>query len=163
MNNMKKKIKYLVMDVDGTLTDGKIYMGQSGEVCKAFSTKDGYGIHDIAIPAGILPVIITGRTSKIVFNRCQELGIEKVFQGVRNKIEKLQQITSDFSSVAYIGDDLNDLSCMIPIKRAGGIVGCPQDAAKSVLEISDFISSYAGGYGAVRDFIEWLVDEMEEN
>ena len=66
---MNKKIKYLVMDVDGTLTDGKIYMGANGEVMKAFDIKDGYGIHDILIPAGIIPVIITGRTSKIVENR----------------------------------------------------------------------------------------------
>lgn len=59
-------IKYLVMDVDGTLTDGKIYMSQTGELCKAFNIKDGCGIHDILIPAGIIPVIITGRSSDIV-------------------------------------------------------------------------------------------------
>ena len=64
MNNMDK-IKYLVMDVDGTLTDGKIYMGNDGEILKAFNIKDGYGIHDIAIPRGIIPIIITGRSSKI--------------------------------------------------------------------------------------------------
>ena len=73
-----KMIKFLVMDVDGTLTDGKIYMGQSGEMMKAFNIKDGYGIHDILIPAGISPVIITGRKSEIVLNRCSELGIEQV-------------------------------------------------------------------------------------
>lgn len=70
MNNMDK-IKYLVMDVDGTLTDGKIYMGNDGEILKAFNIKDGYGIHDIAIPRGIIPIIITGRSSKILENRCK--------------------------------------------------------------------------------------------
>lgn len=151
------KIKYLVMDVDGTLTDGKIYMGTSGELCKAFSIKDGYGIHDIAIPAGITPVIITGRKSEIVLNRCKELGILKVHQGVGNKIEKLREITGELLTVAYIGDDLNDLSCMEAVKEAGGMVGCPADAAKKVKEISDFITEHNGGDGAVRDFIEWIL------
>ena len=77
------------MDVDGTLTDGKIYMGSSGELMKAFNIKDGCGIHDIAIPNNITPVIITGRESKIVLNRCKELGITEVYQGISNKVEKL--------------------------------------------------------------------------
>jgi len=144
------------MDVDGTLTDGKIYMGHNGEVCKAFNIKDGCGIHDIAIPAGITPVIITGRKSDIVLNRCRELGITEIYQGVSNKIEKLLSITSDFSTVAYIGDDINDLSCMIAVKDAGGIIGCPKDAVHKVLEIVDYVSDHNGGDGAVRDFIEWL-------
>ena len=121
-------IKYLVMDVDGTLTDGKIYMGAHGEMMKAFNIKDGCGIHDIAIPGGIIPVIITGRTSEIVKKRCGELGIQQVYQGIKNKIEQLNSIADDLSQVAYIGDDINDLSCMIPVKEAGGVVGCPADA-----------------------------------
>ena len=66
------------MDVDGTLTDGKIYMGNDGELCKAFCIKDGCGIHDILIPAGIRPIIITGRKSKILENRCKEIGIKEL-------------------------------------------------------------------------------------
>lgn len=151
-------IKYLVMDVDGTLTDGKIYMGNNGEMMKAFSIKDGCGIHDILLPAGIMPVIITGRKSDIVVNRCREIGIETIYQGVSNKIEKLLSITSDLSEVAYIGDDINDLSCMEPVKEAGGKIGCPADAVKKVKELADFISVKNGGDGAVRDFIEWLVE-----
>ena len=146
------------MDVDGTLTDGKIYMGNDGEVIKAFSIKDGCGIHDILIPAGITPVIITGRTSKIVENRSSEIGINEIHQGILNKIEKLLSITDDLSSVAYIGDDINDLSCMKPVKEAGGKIGCPADAVKKVKEIADFISTKNGGDGAVREFIEWLVE-----
>lgn len=152
------KIKYLVMDVDGTLTDGKIYMGNNGEVCKAFNIKDGCGIHDVLIPAGITPVIITGRSSDIVSNRCRELCIDRIYQGVHNKIEKLMTITEDLSEVAYIGDDINDLSCMIPVKEEKGLVGCPRDAVKKVLEIADFVADHNGGDGAVRDFIEWLVE-----
>ena len=154
----KKNIKYLVMEVDGTLTDGKIYMGNSGEVMKAFSVKDGCGIHDILIPSGITPVIITGRKSDIVLNRCNEIGINEVYQGISNKIDKLFTITSDFSSVAYIGDDINDFSCMMLVKEAGGIVGCPKDAASKVTRIADFVAEYKGGDGAVRNFIEWIIE-----
>lgn len=150
-------IKYLVMDVDGTLTDGKIYMGNDGEMMKAFDIKDGCGIHDILIPAGITPVIITGRSSKILENRCKELGITNLHQGIRNKIEKLLTITTDLSTVAYIGDDINDLSCMEPIKEAGGLVGCPADAVQKVVDLADFVSKRNGGNGAVREFIEWIV------
>lgn len=152
-------IKYLVMDVDGTLTDGKIYMGAHGEMMKAFNIKDGCGIHDIAIPGGIIPLIITGRTSEIVKKRCGELGIQQVYQGIKNKIEQLNSIADDLSQVAYIGDDINDLSCMIPVKEAGGVVGCPADAVERVKEISDFVALHNGGDGAVRDFIEWIIKE----
>ena len=149
--------KYLILDVDGTLTDGKIYMGQNGEVMKAFNIKDGIGIHDILIPAGIIPVIITGRSSDIVLNRCKELGITEVYQGVKNKIEKLTEITKDLKSVAYIGDDINDLPCMKSVKEAGGIIGCPADAVQKVKEISDYIFKNEGGDGAVIEFIEWII------
>lgn len=150
-------IKYLIMDVDGTLTDGKIYMSNTGELVKAFNIKDGCGIHDILMPAGVIPVIITGRSSDIVMNRCKELGIVEVHQGVKDKLEKLLQITKDLGSVAYIGDDINDLVCMESIKVAGGLIGCPADAAKEVKSVADYVSPYRGGEGAVRDYIEWLL------
>ncbi len=149
--------KYLIMDVDGTLTDGKIYMGDSGELMKAFNCKDGYGIHEILMPAGIEPVIVTGRQSNIVCNRCRELGITRIYQGVTNKIEQIKSITADLSQVAYIGDDLNDFQAMSLVRDAGGFVGCPADAAAQVKEIAHFVSDKNGGDGAVRTFIEWLV------
>lgn len=159
---MADKIKYLVMDVDGTLTDGKIYMGTSGEMLKAFDIKDGYGIHDMLIPYGITPVIITGRSSKILENRCRELSITDLFQGIKDKIDVLKQYlcsnNSSLQEVAYIGDDLNDLPCMKLVKEAGGIIGCPADAVSSVIEISNYVSSKNGGDGAVRDFIEYLIE-----
>ena len=170
----KKNIKFLILDVDGTLTDGKIYMGNEGEVLKACDIKDGCGIHDILIPSGIVPIIITGRVSEIVKNRCKELGITVIHQGVKNKIEKLDEVLKEFSDIffennnkyvryeykhcAYCGDDINDLSCMEPIKNSGGLIGCPSDAVKQVKEISDFISNYKGGNGAVREFIEWILE-----
>lgn len=154
--SMERNVKFLVMDVDGTLTDGKIHMGNDGEVMKAFNIKDGCGIHDIAIPSGLIPIIITGRSSKILENRCNELGINALYQGVRDKIQKLNTITTDLSRVAYIGDDINDLSCMEAVCKAGGIIGCPADAVKQVKAIANFISTKNGGDGAVREFIEWL-------
>ena len=156
-------IKYLVMDVDGTLTDGKIYMSPTGEAMKAFDIKDGCGIHDILIPAGIVPVIITGRRSDIVLNRCKELGIEEIHQGSNNKTSTLLSVTSDLSSVAYIGDDINDLIVMKEIKDAGGIIGCPADAVEKVKKVADYVAINNGGNGAVRDFIEWLVERYKNN
>lgn len=155
---MSRNIKYFIMDVDGTLTDGKVYIGADGEVMKAFDIKDGYGIHDILIPSGIVPVIITGRKSVFVENRCRELGIKNIFQGERDKLTILENFLSCndscFRECAYIGDDLNDLSCMEKIKSAGGIVGCPADSSEKIKQISNYVSNHNGGNGAVRDFIE---------
>ncbi|WP_163195536.1 KdsC family phosphatase [Clostridium thermarum] len=167
---MRKNIKLLVLDVDGTLTDGKIYISNDGEIMKAFNVKDGFAIHELLPAAGIIPAIITGRSSQILTRRCEELGIAHFYQGVSNKIEKLDELLYILSKqnnthygydvVSYMGDDINDLSCMVAIKKAGGLIGCPSDAVKSVKSISDFISSSTGGNGAVREFIEWLIDEV---
>ena len=160
-------IKYLIMDVDGTLTDGKIYMGYEGEMFKAFDIKDGCGIKDILPENGIIPVIITARDSKILENRCKELSIEKLYQGERNKIGRLKEILqeegADLSDCAYIGDDILDIQCMNPIKQAGGLVGCPADAVQKVVDLADFVSKRNGGNGAVREFIEWIVERYEKD
>ncbi len=162
------KVKLLVMDVDGTLTDGKIYMSAQGEMFKAFDIKDGCGIHDLLPQAGIVPVIITGRESQIVINRCQELGIQHVYQGCRDKAAKLTDLAEGFGlspdergvyqEIAYIGDDLIDLPCMARC----GVVGCPADAVEEVKRAASFVSSKNGGDGAVRDFIEWLIGYRED-
>lgn len=154
---MNRRIRYLVMDVDGTLTDGKVYIGKEGEVCKAFNIKDGYGIHDIAMPNRILPVIITGRTSSIVLKRCKELGILDIYQGINDKASLLKNLVSDLSTVAYIGDDLNDLPSMLLVKQSGGLVGCPNDAVTQVKQVADYIALHIGGEGAVRDFIDEII------
>lgn len=164
--NYFEQIKIIVMDVDGTLTDGKIYMSDTGETFKVFDIKDGYAIKEILPELGITPVLLTARQSKILMNRCNELDITNLHQGIRNKIGKLKEILADLSkrdgfsyslkNVAYIGDDNLDLQCMKPIKDAGGLAVCPANAAKAVIEIADFISTRKGGDGAVREFIEWL-------
>ena len=158
MSNIPKKIKYFVMDVDGTLTDGKIYMGENGEVCKAFNIKDGYGICHLLPAIGAKPIIITGRKSNILENRCRELGITELHQGIEQKKHLLAEISQGRADeIAYIGDDLNDYECMKWVKAAGGSVGCPFDAAEQVVEIADFVAKVRGGNGAVRAYIEWIL------
>lgn len=151
------KVKILVMDVDGTLTDGKIYIGSEGEIMKAFNVKDGYGIAKLN-SLGIVPSIITGRKSDILTIRAKELKIREVYQGEDNKIEKLNELATkydcDFSEIAYIGDDENDIECM---KRCG-IKACPSDAVESVREIADFVCTKKGGEGAVREFVDYLIN-----
>lgn len=151
-------VKILAIDVDGTLTDGNIYLGNNGEEFKSFNVQDGYGIAHILPRLGIIPVIITGRESAIVSRRARELGIAELHQGISNKLEKLTEVAQklgvSMSEVAYIGDDLNDLEC---IKKVG-YSGCPSNAYKSVKNSVTFVCSLEGGKGAVREFIDVLAD-----
>lgn len=159
----KQNIKVLVLDVDGTLTDGKIYMGKDGEVFKAFDIKDGCGIHDILPQYNIIPIVITARSSDIVTNRCRELNISHYYQGCRDKLGKIKELASKFNfdlnmegvyeNIAYIGDDIIDIPCM----KYCSIIACPNDAVEDVKSIAHFISSQNGGNGAVREFIDWLI------
>lgn len=150
-----KKIRMLVMDVDGTLTDGKIYIGAQGELMKAFNAKDGYGIVQF-IREGKLPVIITGRKSEIVKRRAEELGIMELHQGVEDKLACLKAIAEKYNisadEIAYIGDDLNDLTCM----EYCGLTACPADAITQVHKMADYTCIKAAGEGAVREFIDWM-------
>lgn len=163
-NINRKRICLFVMDVDGTLTDGKIYMSTRGELFKAFDIKDGCGIKDILPKAGIMPIVITGRVSKIVENRCLELGVTHCYQGCRDKAAKLREVADWFNlipdesgvyeEIAYIGDDINDMTCM----KLCGIVGCPADAVVEIKQLAVFVSSKKGGEGAVRDFINYIIN-----
>ena len=151
-----KKIKILVMDVDGTLTDGCIYMGPQGEAMKAFNCQDGHGIAQILPKLGITPVIITGRNSQIVANRAAELKISHLHQGIHDKLPLLQELAQELGAareeVAYIGDDLNDMDCI----NWCGLTGCPADAVPGIRAAVDFVSSRNGGRGAVREFIDHI-------
>ncbi len=151
-------IKLLVMDVDGTLTDGKINMGPDGEVFKAFDIKDGYAINEMLPAHGIVPAIITGRTSRIVENRARELHITELYQGKHDKLDTLKQLMAKHGcsreNVAYIGDDILDIECM----RECGVVGCPADSCRQVKEIAHYVCNRNGGDGAVREFIEFLLE-----
>ena len=151
------KIKLLVLDVDGTLTDGKIYYTSSGKEIKAFDIKDGLGIKEIAAANGIQCAVITGRKSPMVERRCTDLNIAHLYQGVSDKTECLKSVLEkegiSFEETAYMGDDVNDLMAM----EMCGVVGCPSDAVEKVKSAADYISCKKGGDGAVRDFIEYLI------
>lgn len=160
-------IRILCMDIDGTLTDGKIYMGAKGEIMKAFSVHDGYAIKHILRDCGIVPVVITARENDIVNNRCKELGISEIYQGCSNKIEKLKEIADKFSllydgdmipGVAYIGDDMLDLDCI----KSSEVSGCPANSCKEIKRNVDYVCEAKGGEGAVREFIEWILQMQEK-
>ena len=154
------KTKFLIMDVDGTLTDGKIYMSGDGEILKVFNVKDGYGIKEILPAINIKPVILTGKSSKMLINRCKDLEIEHCYQGISNKSEFLaifvKQNNLRFDQFAYIGDDLNDYGIMKKIFDNNGITACPNDAVNEIKSVSNYICTKNGGNGAVREFIEIL-------
>lgn len=146
----------MVLDVDGTLTDGIIYIGEQGEVFKAFNIKDGYGIGNILPKMRIIPVILTGRISKIVEQRAKELKIKYIFQNIKEKKVFLDKFLKDngwsYDEVIYIGDDVIDLECV----KASGFSACPNDAVDLVKESVDYVCKKNGGEGAVREVIDLL-------
>lgn len=156
---MRQNIQVIVMDVDGTLTDGSINIGNSGEIFKHFYCRDGLAIIEVQ-KHGIIPVILTSRESEIVKRRSEELGIKCVYQGCTdnkgNQLEKiLTTLRVEWCNTAYIGDDRNDLECM----RKCGITACPCDADQSIRNEADYVCKYNGGQGAVREFIDWILDD----
>lgn len=156
-----KKIKLLVIDVDGTMTDSGIYYDEKGNELKKFSARDAAGLfaaHFVRIET----LILTGRKSSIVEKRMKELKVSYIEQGVTNKYEYLLQFMMEKGllkeEVGYIGDDLNDLAPMC----LANWIGCPKDACEEVKNITSYISEKNGGYGAVRDCIEYLLKERGE-
>lgn len=149
-------IKLILLDVDGTLTDGGIYRGNEGEELKKFNVKDGYAIVT-AQKLGMEFGIITGKKSKLVEVRAEELKIKYLYQGISQKTEILEEIIEKIAlrkdEIAYMGDDLNDIRIM----KCVGIKGAPCDAVPEILEIADFVSGKKGGEGAVREFIEYII------
>ena len=149
-------IKVLFLDVDGTLTDGHIYMGNDGEVMKSFYAHDAVGLRKLP-KNGIETIIITGRESEIVNNRAREMNITEVHQNVMNKEEKVKEILKlkkiKKTEAAYIGDDENDYESMLLCKYRA----CPQNATEKIKEISNYISNYDGGFGAVREYCEYIL------
>ena len=154
------KIKQLIIDVDGTLTDGGIYYDSHGNEMKKFNTKDGTAFA-LARAAGIKLIVITGRESECVKRRMTELHVDILEQNVKDKTEWIKQYLIqneiDGGEVGYIGDDLNDTKAM----KLCGFVGCPADACREVKEIATYISEHNGGYGAVRGCIEYLLMKQE--
>ncbi len=151
-----QKIRLLICDVDGVLTDGKIYIGNEGELFKAFDVKDGLGIK-MLLANGIDVAILTARSSEILKKRTQELGITNVLQGQRDKVKGLQELLSVTGfkpeNIAYIGDDLPDYAVIQQV----GLAACPSNAVKEIERLADFKSAHEGGAGAVRELAEYIL------
>ncbi len=149
-------IKLFVMDVDGTMTDGAIYLDGTGGEFKRFDVRDGLGISRL-VSSGVKTAIISGRNSPATERRARELGIGPVIQGVKDKLGELEKMAREMSldpeEVAYIGDDVNDCSCIL----WSGKGFAPSDAVPEAREAADIVTSAAGGHGAVREAVEHIL------
>ena len=151
-----KPISYLILDVDGVMTDGKIIIDDLGNETKQVHVRDGHGLK-LLMRVGIDVILITGRTSKVVEHRAQELGIQEVHQGSKDKIDVLQKIMArrDIAGeqIAYIGDDVVD----IPVFRQVGFAVAVADASEDAKKAADYITVNGGGKGAVREICELIL------
>ena len=155
------KIKLLVFDVDGVMTDGSITYDENGIEYKTFNAKDGHGLAKM-IKSGFLTAVITGRRNGTVDRRSEDLHFTEVYQGVKNKLPILEAIMEkyglDYSQVSYMGDDEPD----IPVLEKVGIAACPADAVDKVRKVCNFVSSKNGGKGAVRELCDYIYDNRED-
>ena len=153
---MPRAIRLLVLDVDGVLTDGRLYFGPRGEALKVFHVRDGQGIV-LLRRAGIEVAVISGRRSPMVSARCRELGVRHVYQGVDDKLTVLQRLLKrlklELSDCACVGDDLPDL----PLMRNVALAFAVADAAGAVRRRADRVTRLPGGAGAVREVCERLL------
>jgi len=147
-------IQLLILDVDGTLTDGGMYFTESGDLMKKYNTKDGMAIKGLTKAGFQVGIISHSHQSKMVESRAAMLGIQNVFVGSGSKLDILdgwlKNLNMTREQVAYIGDDINDAEIM----KAVGLSACPKDATKSIQEIADIILQRDGGKACVREFID---------
>lgn len=151
-----KKVKLLVMDVDGVLTDGRIIYTSSGDELKFFDVTDGMGL-SLFSRAGLKTAVLTAKKSRIMSKRAKILHIDKTYQNAFSKAEVLERILSDFKvsreEVCFIGDDLVDL----PVLRKVGLAAAVPNAVPEVLEAAHYVTAKEGGRGAVRELIEVIL------
>ena len=152
-----RRVQLLVLDVDGVLTDGRLFYGPRGEALKVFHVRDGHGIKQVAA-AGITVAIISGRRSTAVTRRARELGIRHVTQGANDKLGALTRLARSRSLAlehcACVGDDTPDA----PMLQAAGLAIAVADAHGDALAHADLVTTRAGGHGAVREVCDWLLD-----
>ena len=155
LKNRASKIKMVVFDVDGVMTDGSITYDENGVEYKTFNVKDGQGIVRIT-KEGILTAIITARNNATVKHRFENLGMSRLFMGQKDKLVAMNQLLEEYnlelSQVAYMGDDLPDI-CVL---KEVGLASCPNDAIEEVKQICHFVSSKNGGCGAVRELTDLI-------
>lgn len=149
-------LKAAIFDVDGVLTDGRIYLSERGEDFKAFSTLDGHGLKLLA-QGGITPIVITGRDSPAVRRRVADLGLAHAVYGAKNKLAAAQplldQLGLDWAEVAAIGDDWPDL----PLLLRAGFAAAPAQAHAEVKAAAHYVTQAAGGHGAAREFCDLML------
>ena len=152
-----KKIKLLITDCDGVLTDGGVYVSAEGEQMKKFNLRDGMGVERLRKVCGIDTGIMTGENSPIVAARAQKLQIKSLYLGVKDKKQRLSEILPllnlDKDEIAYIGDDLNDYEVI----KMVGLSASPSDGYSLIKETVDYICKQKGGDGAFREFAEWII------
>lgn len=150
------RIRLLVLDVDGVLTDGRLYYGPRGEALKVFDVRDGLGIVRL-LRAGLAVAVISGRRSPMVAVRCRELGIVHVYQGVADKLAVLKALCArlrlTLAACACVGDDLPD----VPLLAATGLSFAVADAHRAARRAADRVTRAAGGRGAVREVCDILL------
>lgn len=158
MNNCYNLPRLVLTDIDGVWTDGGMYYDQTGNEWKRFNTSDSAGVifcRKLGIKVGIL----TGEDTAIVRRRSDKLGLDYLFQGVSNKVSVAKRICNelniDFSQVAYIGDDINDLELL----KCVGISGAPKNAPEYVKKVVHICTAKAGGDGAFREFVETILGD----
>lgn len=149
-------IQWIVLDVDGVLSDGSLVYTSTGEELKSFSVKDGLGL-TAARKSGIKLGIITARVSPMVERRAKELHFDALLMGHANKTEALRSLCAehqiDLKTIAYMGDDLNDLGAL----QLVGLPMAPNNAVPEVKQLAKFISTVNGGQGAVREAVEYIL------
>ena len=157
IQNKAAAIRLIVFDVDGVLTDGGLFIGDDGQEYKAFNSKDGHGMVMLQT-SGVEIAIITGRTSEVVRIRMASLGIERIYQGKREKLpayEELKQITGlTDEQIAYVGDDVVDL----PVMTRVGFAVAVQDAHPLTKQHAHWVTPSGGGRGAAREVCELIMD-----
>ena len=150
------RIRLLALDVDGVLTDGRLWFDQGGNEMKAFHTRDGLGIKAVQ-RFGITVALITGRSSRVVADRAAQLGISHVYQGRDDKLNVLESLMSEaqveFEAICYAGDDWID----VPVLARVGLAVAPLDAAREVRERVHWVTRSGGGQGAVREICDVLL------
>jgi 3-deoxy-D-manno-octulosonate 8-phosphate phosphatase (KDO 8-P phosphatase) len=151
-----RRVRFVLLDVDGVLTDGKLYTFSDGAEGRAFHVRDGHGIV-MARDAGLTFGILSGRSSKVVADRAAELGITEVHQGVADKAARfrkiLERLGMDAGAVCFVGDDIVD----VPVLRRAGFAVAPADADASALAASHFATTARGGEGAVREVVDLVL------
>ena len=156
LNKLAKKIKAVIFDVDGVLTDGSLTFDEDGKEYKTFNAKDGQGIVMLT-KTGFVTAIITARQNGTVRHRFNNLGMTKLVEGCKNKIAALKELMQEFNleyeEIAYMGDDLPDI-CVL---KKVGLPCAPADAVSEVLNHAKFISSKNGGRGAVREICDFIL------